>query len=83
MKEKEFMTYKLEPGLSRITSPISLLLPDGTERRYESGRDIVEAAFDHRYVVTRIRAVENMVELKLEELIDPATNWIGEEQSFF
>ena len=77
------MTYKLEPGLSRITSPIVLIFPDGHREEYSSGTDVVEAVFDCRYRVSEIRAVENTVEIVLEEMVMPGVNWAGEEQTFF
>ena len=71
------MTYKLEPGLERITSPIVLIFPDHTES-FSSGEEACKAAFDKRWRVVEIRAVESTVEIKLEEMDTP----IGEE-SFF
>ena len=61
------MTYKLEPGLARISSPIVLVMPDGERIEFENGSEIVEAVFDHRYVVGEIRAVNNEIEIILKE----------------
>ena len=61
------MTYKLEPGLARISSPIVLVMPDGEKREYRDGTELAEAVFDHRYVVGKIRAVNNEIEIILKE----------------
>ena len=61
------MTYKLEPGLSRITSPIKLRLPGGKIKEFENGAAACAAVFDHRYVVREIRAAGDEIEIKLEE----------------
>ena len=76
------MTYKLEPGLARITSPIVLIFPNHTSLRYENGEEIVEAVFDKRWRVTEMRAAENTVEIRLEEMKVPEVNPIGEETFF-
>ena len=76
------MTYKLEPGLSRITSPIVLIFPNHTSQRYESGERACEAVFDHRYRVVEMRAAGDMIEIRLEEMDVPDVNLIGEETFF-
>ena len=65
------MTYKLEPGLSRITSPIKLRLPGGKIKEFENGAAACAAVFDHRYVVREIRAVDGTVEITLKESAEP------------
>ena len=77
------MTYKLEPALSRITSPVLLTFPDGKEQKYSSGEEVCDVVFTRKYNAAEIRAVGNMVNIKLEEVDILETNWIGEEQTFF
>lgn len=77
------MTYKLEPGLGRITSPTVLIFPDGHTQTFPSGEKVASATFDHRFRVTEIKAVENTVEIAIEEMAMPGVNWTGEEQTFF
>ena len=72
------MTYKLEPGLSQITSPVVLIFPDHTES-YASGAEACRAVFDRKWRVTEIRAVEGTVEIKLEEMEMPGNG----EETFF
>ena len=80
------MTYKLEPGLARITSPIEIIFPDGTRREYVSGVAVTEAVFDKKYQVIEIKAVAGTIQLTLAETntepSEPST-WIGEEQTSF
>lgn len=76
------MTYRLEPGLARITSPIILLFPDHTTRRFSSGEDIVRETFDKRWKVTEMRAAEDVIEIKVEEAVVPEINALGEETFF-
>lgn len=76
------MTYKLEPGLSRITSSVHLILPTGEIKEYRDGKAATEAMFDKRWKVAEMRAVENTVEVIVEELKVPDVNPIGEETFF-
>lgn len=79
------MTYKLNPELRKIRSPIILVFPDGTEKFLTSGAMIANAVFDKRYDTAEITAKDNMIRLKLIDQQDmPTINWIGEEAvSFF
>lgn len=76
------MTYKLEPGLARISSPIKLHLPGGEIKEYRDGMEIVEAVFDKRWKVTEMRASDGMIEAFVEEMKVPEVNPIGEETFF-
>ena len=77
------MKYKMEPALSRITSPITLIFPNGSEMQLVNGRELVEAKFDKKWFVFELSAKESVVEIKVKEQINPCITWIGEEQSFF
>lgn len=70
------MTYKLEPGLSRITSPIILIFPGGEKTEYRNGEAAYAAVFDRKWKVAEIAAKENKIEISLEESDEP-------DQSFF
>ena len=76
------MTYKLEPGLGRITSPITLLFPDGHTASFSSGEEACRAVYDRKYRVVEMRAVENTVEIRVEEMTTPIINLVGEETFF-
>lgn len=78
------MTYKLNPALSKILSPIILILPDGNKQEYENGNELVEAVFDKCYMVKSMKAVSNSIEITLMERTASVMNWNGEEAvSFF
>ena len=76
------MTYKLEPGLARVTSPVFLLFPSGEKMEFESGEKACEAVFDKRWKVTEMRVAGDAIEVKLEEMKVPEVNPI-EEETFF
>ena len=65
------MTYKLEPGLARITSSVLLLFPDGTEKRYENGEEVVGAVFDRKWIVDEIKAKDAEIKITLKESVQP------------
>ena len=76
------MTYKLNPELRLITSPVVLIFPGGARHEYSSGTAVAEKTFNERYRVTGIRAVESVIEIQLEPIITPVINAIGEETFF-
>ena len=49
------MTYKLNPELRKILSPIVLIFPDGTKQQYESGKAAADDVFDHKYLISTLR----------------------------
>lgn len=78
------MTYKVNPNVSKITSPVVTVI-DGKETRYENGAVLANAEFDENYVIASIAAKGDTVVLtmvkntRLNEM-----TWIGEEAvSFF
>ena len=77
------MTYKLNPEIQKIYSPIVLTFSDGTKQQYESGKVAADAVFEHKYVISTLRAINDIVELKLVEQEAPNMNWSGEEPSTF
>ena len=79
----EDMTYKLNPEIRKILSPVMLVFPDGTKQRYESGEAVADAVFDHKYVVSALLAVDDIIELKLVEQEAPNMNWSGESATSF
>ena len=77
----EGLTYKLEPGLSRITSPVRLIFPERSED-YSSGLAATEAEFDKKWRVVELRARDDVIEVILEQMDVPYVNPIGEETFF-
>ena len=79
----EDMTYKLNPEIHKILSPIVLVFPDGTKQQYENGNAVTNAVFDHKYVISTLCAVNDIIELKLVEQEAPIKNWSGESVTSF
>ena len=76
------MTYKLEPGLNRLTSPVVLIFPDQTSQRYENGEEVCMDAFDRKYYAAEISARDSSIVIRLQEADTPEINSIGEETFF-
>ena len=76
------MTYKLNPAIAKITSPVTLIFPNGARHSYTSGAAVADKTFNEKYRVTEIRAAGDVVEIRLEPIITPAINAIGEETFF-
>ena len=76
------MTYKLNPELRLITSPVVLIFPGGARHEYKSGAAVAEKTFNEKYRIVKIRAVESVIEIELEPVITPVVNAIGEETFF-
>lgn len=76
------MTYKLNPELRLITSPVALIFPGGVRHQYSSGAAVAEKTFNERYRVTEIRAAGDVIEISLEPMMVPEVNAIGEETFF-
>lgn len=55
------MTYKLNPEISKITSPVELFFPDGESEKFESGAEVCSAVFENRYIVKELRGKNNEI----------------------
>ena len=77
------MTYKLNPEIGKILSPVVLTFPDGERKKYINGAVVIEDVFNKMLLIETVRAVENTVEIILTEPQMTASTWIGEEQTFF
>ena len=78
------MTYKLNPAIGKIESPVILCLPSGEKREYQNGAAVVEDVFDRRFLIESLRAVGDTVEVVLSENTEMnSSTWIGEEQTSF
>ncbi len=78
------MTYKLNnPALEKINSPIILLFPDGSQKNYDLGTDLVNDSFNSYYIISEIVAKNNVILLRLEITESLYNSWTGEEQTFF
>ena len=60
------MTYKIDPAVKRIQSPI-LLKTDETESGYENGEALAEASFPKRYEISAMTAEDSRIVIRLKE----------------
>ena len=77
------MTYKLEPWITRIVSPVEVVIPDGTRKKYINGSVAAADIFDRHYVVEKIEALGGEIVLTLKEVEIAGSTWVGEEQQGF
>ncbi len=77
------MTYKLNPCVGKIKSPVVLRFPTGEEKRFGTGADVAEADFDRHYAIAEMAARGDAILLTVEEIEMPQMNWAGEEATFF
>ena len=78
------MTYRLNPEVCKIKSPI-LLRGAGADRTYSSGAELEKEDFSVNYIINSIEAEGSIVIITVSENLKiNAINWIGEEAvSFF
>ena len=77
------MTYKLNPIIEKIVSPVSIVLPGNEMREYRDGAEAAADTFKSNYQIKSISTDGGTVIIRLAEAVTPDTTWIGEEQSFF
>ncbi len=66
------MTYRLNPVIEKIESPVRILLIDtGQEKRYKSGSDACADVFDKQYNIRSISAKSDIVEIEMEVAESP------------
>ncbi len=77
------MTYKLNPEVSKIQSPVILRIEGGelsTDETYANGAELANAIFEKNYLVRSLAAQGDVIVLTVSEnLCVNNTNWIGEE----
>lgn len=82
------MTYRLDPEVRKITSPIILSFSDGREdERFQDGAALADAVFSRNYLIESLSAWNGSVVLTVRGNDQAAVmNWVGEEtveMSFF
>lgn len=77
------MTYKINPDVAKMKSPVKVMLPTGEEMLFNTGEEAAAADFSKHYVITEITAKGNVICLAVEEVGMPQMNWVGEEGTFF
>ena len=59
--------YRLEEGLDRIVSPVTLIFPDLSRKSFSNGQELAAAGFDRPYVIKSFAAVDDEVGIILED----------------
>ena len=59
-------SFKLEEGLERIVSPITLIFPDHSKVSYKNGTELASAAFDRPFHIKSIAAVDDEIGIMLD-----------------
>ena len=59
--------FKLEEGLDRIVSPVTLIFPDLSKKSFGNGQELAAASFDRPYVIRSFAAVDDEVGIILED----------------
>ena len=82
------MTYKLDPEVKKIQSPVVVRFPNGSDDMpFVNGTALADASFDKNYLIESLTAKENSIVMTLRENDQVnVVNWIGEEAvepSFF
>ena len=79
------MTYKLNPEVSKIQSPVILRIEGGelsTDETYANGAELANATFEKNYVMRSLAAQGDVIVLTVSENpLTNNTNWIGEEMT--
>ena len=79
------MTYKLQETISKISSPVVLLI-DGEERyQFDNGIEAYEQDYDHYYLIDELYIKSGKIYIVMRENNQiTGVNWCGEEEvSFF
>ena len=72
------MTYHLEPWIEKITSPVTLIYPDGERQEYRDGKEITNHAFAGKHKIGMVCAVDGKIEIELLP-----SEQLDSEESFF
>ena len=77
------MTYRIEQWVRKITSPVMVKIGDENIKMAD-GKQLAERSFDRSYLISEVRALDDMILIVLVE--NDKTNditWVGEEQASF
>ena len=62
------MTYKLDPILEKIESPVAIIMPDNKTIEYENGVQACADSFEIKLGIKRITAENGRIVIELEEI---------------
>ena len=64
------MTYKINPEVEKILSPIKLVLENGESQMFENGKQLAQAVFDKHYNIQSYEVKENYLEICVYEFYE-------------
>lgn len=64
------MTYKINPEVEKILSPIKLVLENGESQMFENGKQLAKAVFDKHYNIQSYEVKENYLEICVYEFYE-------------
>ena len=72
------MTYKLDPSIEKIISPVILTYPNGQQQEFSDGKAIMEQDFSEKYCISSISAKDYKVQIVIR-----TANSVDADVSFF
>ena len=64
------MTYKINPEVEKILSPIKLIFEDGDFQVFESGKQLARAVFDKHYNIRTYEIKDDYLEIRVYEFFE-------------
>lgn len=68
------MTYKMNPEVEKILSPIKLVFENGDAEMYDDGRHLARAVFDKHYNISSYEVKDNCIEIRVYEFYEVNKN---------
>lgn len=64
------MTYKINPEVEKILSPIKLIFEDGDFQVFENGKQLAQAVFDKHYNIRTYEIKDDYLEIRVYEFFE-------------
>lgn len=64
------MTYKINPEVEKILSPIKLVFEDGTSADFSDGKTLAAAVFDKHYNIVSYCVKDKYLEITVVEFVE-------------
>ena len=64
------MTYKMNPEVEKILSPVKLVLENGESQMFESGKVLAGTVFDKHYNILSYEVKEHYLEIRVYEFYE-------------
>lgn len=68
------MTYKINPEVEKIKSPVRLICDDGTDKMFTSGKELADAVFDKHYNISSYTVRDGYLEICVYEFVEMSKN---------